>query len=208
MSWLSNLFASNKNPGTEANKYLDQIPDQVQPYYQPYQDAGKSSLEDLQKRYREMLDNPGETYNRIGAGYKQSPGYEATLRQAMSGANNAASLGAGGGLGSPGAINNTAQAAGDVANQDFEKYMQNVLGLNSQGLQGEQGLEQQGYGANTDYASMIAQLFNAKGTNAANATAGENQQRGQNWTNLFQLGGAVAPWAANKFWPTNPGQGS
>ena len=45
-----------------------------------------------------------------------------------------------------------AEAAGNVASQDFEKYLQHVLGLNTQGLEGEQGLEKQGYDANTDYA--------------------------------------------------------
>ncbi len=202
MSWLSNAFGgSQKNPADKAMPYLNQIPSQVQPYYQPYQEAGKSSLADLQERYKQMLDNPGEIYNKLGQGYQQSPGYAATLRQALSGANNAAALGGGGGLGSPGAINNTAQAAGDVANQDFEKYMQNVLGLNKQGLEGEQGIEQQGYGANTDYAQMLAQLAGTQGQYAFEGQKGKNANQSQNWSNLFSGLGSLLPWGANKLWP-------
>ena len=207
MSWFSNLFAGNKNPANEANKYLDQIPGQTQPYYQPYMDAGKGALEDLQNRYKQMLDNPGELFNKLGEGYKQSPGYEATLREALSGANNASALGGGGGLGSYGHQQLAAGAAGDVANKDFQQYINHILGLNSEGLKGEEGINQQGYSANTDYAQMLSQLYNAKGTNAANAAIGENQARGQNWSNLFSLAGGLAPWGANKMWPNNQKQG-
>ena len=99
MSWFSKMFGGHQqNPADKAMPYLNQIPGQVQPYYQPYQEAGKSSLADLQQRYKQMLENPGEIYNKLGEGYKQSPGYENTLRNAMAGANNAAALGGGGGL--------------------------------------------------------------------------------------------------------------
>lgn len=192
MSWLSNLFAHNKNPADSANNYLNKIPDETKPYYDPYINAGKESLDTLKDQYGQMTNNPGEFYNKIGAGYKESPGYQAALRQALSGANNAAAMGGGGGLGSPGAINNSAQAAGDVANQDFEKYINHVLGLHTEGLGGQQTLETQGQNAGADYASMLAQLRNAQANNAFNATSGENQQRGQNWQNIFRLGGTIA----------------
>lgn len=191
MSWFSNLWQKNKDPSQEANKYYDQIPGQVAPHYDPYINAGKESLDKLKAEYEQMINNPGELYNKLGAGYKESPGYEATLRKALSGANNAAAMGGGGGLGSPGAINNTAQAAGDVANKDFETYLKHVLGLHTEGLGGEQTLETQGQNSDTDYASMLAQITNAKAGNAFNQATGENQQRGNQWSDIFKTIGTV-----------------
>lgn len=207
MSWLSNAFGGNKNPNTEANNYLNQIPGQVKPYYDPYINAGKDSLDKLTKHYGDLTDNPGKVFGDLGAAYTQSPGYAATLREALSGANNAAALGGGGGLGTYGHQELAAGAAGDVANKDFEQYINHVLGLHTEGLQGEQGIENQGFSANKDYASMIAQLLNAQGTNAANTASAHNQQTGNNWSNLFSTLSSVAPWAANHFFPNQPEQG-
>ncbi len=191
MSWFSNLWHKNKDPSQEANKYYDQIPGQVAPHYDPYINAGKESLDKLKAEYELMLNNPGELINKLGSGYKQSPGYEATLRAALSGANNAAALGGGGGLGSPGAINNTAQVAGDVANKDFETYLKHVLGLHTEGLGGEQTLETQGQNADTDYAAMLAQILNAKAGNTFNQTTAQNQNNGQHWSNIARIGGTA-----------------
>ena len=192
MSWLSNIFG-HRNPEREANNYLNQIPGETKPYYDPYINAGKENLGKLNDYYSQLRDNPGEVFNQLGAGYKQSPGYAATLREALSGANNAAALGGGGGLGAYGHQQLAAGAAGDVANKDYEQYINHILGLNTQGTQGQQHLEDQGYGAGTDYASMLASLRNAQGTNAANAAGAQNQRSSQNWGNLFSaLGGAAS----------------
>lgn len=208
MSWLSNIFGgSQKNPADAAMPYLNKIPGQVQPYYQPYQEAGRAELGDLTARYREMLDNPSAVYNQAASGYTQSPGYAATLREALAGANNAAALGGGGGLGTPGHQQYAATAAGDVANKDFQDYLSKVLGLHTQGLEGEQGLEAQGYGANTDYGQMLAQLLGTQGQYAFEGQKGNNAAQSQNWSNLFSGIGAISPFIANKFFPTSSAKG-
>jgi len=81
MSWLSNAF-KHRDPEKEANKYLDQIPGQSKELYDPYMNAGKESLDKLKTYYDQLMNNPGETFNKLGEGYKQSPGYAATLREA------------------------------------------------------------------------------------------------------------------------------
>lgn len=192
MSWLSSSFG-RRNPEKEANRYLDKIPGQTKPLYDPYMNAGKESLDKLKTYYDQLMNNPGETFNKLGEGYKQSPGYAATLREALSGANNAAALGSGGGLGAYGHQELAAGAAGDVANKDYEQYIKHVLGLNKQGVEGQQTLEDQGYDATKGYADVLNSTANAQGTNAANAASGQNQRSGKNWSNLFGfLGGAGA----------------
>lgn len=201
MSWFSNLFGKRRDPGKEANDYLNQIPGKTAPYYDPYINAGKESLDKLTNYYDRLMNEPGKVFSELGSGYQQSPGYAATLREALSGANNAAALGGGGGLGSYGHQQLAAGAAGDVANKDFEQYINHVLGLNQRGTTGEQTLESQGQNASTDYASMIASIFNAQGINAANSALGQNQAQGQNWSNIFNAVGNIAPWAVNRFFP-------
>lgn len=206
MSWLSELFHT-RNPGKEANDYLNQIPGDTKPYYDPYITAGKENLDKLNDYYSKLRDNPGGIFDELGKGYKHSPGYEATLREALSGANNAAALGGGGGLGAYGHQQLAAGAAGDVANKDFEQYINHILGLHGQGVEGQQTLENQGYNAGTDYASMIAQLRNAQGTNVANDASAHNQRNSQNWSNIFSTLGQVAPWAVNRWFPSKPAGG-
>ncbi len=179
------------NPADKAMPYLNQIPGKTQPYYQPYQEAGKTSLSDLQKRYSQLLNNPTEIYDKLGEGYQQSPGYAATLREALASANNAAAMGGGGGLGSYGHQQLAATAAGDVANKDYEQYINHMLGLYGGGLSGEQAIENQGYGANTDYAQLLANLLGTQGQYKFLGQNAKNQASAQSNSNLFNALGAI-----------------
>lgn len=191
---LNSLGKKPGDPNQAANDYLNRIPGETKDYYDPYIQSGKDSLEKLKTNYSQMMDNPGDYFNKLGSGYKQSPGYEATLREALAGANNSAALGGAGGLGTPGAISTAAGAAGDVANKDYEQYINHILDLNKQGTQGEQTLETQGQNASDQYASMIASLRNTQGTNAANAVTARNQKQSQDSSNLFGTLGTIGGW--------------
>src|SRR3990167_2203290 len=191
MSWFSNIFGGGhtRNPATAGINELNKIPGQVSPYYKPYQDTGMAAMEDLKKRYGQMLDNPGELYNQMGAGYKQSPGYQFQLQQALDQANNAMAMG--GQAGTPQHQQLDASVTQGIASQDYEKYLNHIMDMYGKGIEGEQGFNQQGYNANTDYAQMLGQLGSAKGQYAYGGQAGENQRRAQNWSNLFQGLGAI-----------------
>ncbi len=201
MSWLSNLFGGggNKNPANAAMPYLNQIPGQTQPYYQPYQDAGKGALSDLQKQYGDLINDPGAMYAKMGEGYKQSPGYKFKLQQGLDASNNAMAMG--GQLGTPQHQQLDSEVSQGIAGQDYNDYMQNIMGLYGQGLQGEQGLNTMGYGANTDYGQMLAQLLGTKGQYAFGGQAGQNQQKSQNLSNLLSLIGMGGMGVMNHYWP-------
>lgn len=180
---LFGLFGKKKNPMDEANKYLNQIPGQMQPYYQPYQQAGLDTLKQLQGEYGKLLGDPNAMYNKFAEGYKESPGYQFKLKQALGAGNNAAA--AGGFAGSPEHEQLSMQTANDIASQDFNNYLSQIAGLYGQGLQGTQGLENQGYGANTDYANMLGQLLGQQGKMAYEGANAANTASGQNWGNIF-----------------------
>jgi hypothetical protein len=157
-----NAFGNKgKSPGKSANEVLDQIPGQTKPYYQPYMDAGGKALGTIQGEYGGLLN--GETQNKLGANYKESPGYKYLLQTALQGTNNAAA--AGGMLGTPQHAEQNAATAEGIASQDYNNYINNQIGLYGKGLSGEEGLNEQGYNANKSYADQLAQITGQKASN-------------------------------------------
>ena len=145
MSWLSELFHGGKNPANEAMPYLNKIPGAVNPYYQPYINQGQQANQNLMGQYGNLINNPGQKFSEFGQGYKESPGYQFKLNQALQAGNNAAA--AGGMAGSPQHEQQNIQIGNDIASQDFNDYINHIMGLYGYGLQGEQGLGEQGYRA-------------------------------------------------------------
>ena len=170
-----------KTPGEAANKYLDQIPGQTGQYYKPYQQAGEGALNTLQGEYGGLLS--GDKQNQLGANYKESPGYQFALKQALQGGNSAAA--AGGLLGTPQNTQQNQELASDLASKDYNNYIQNQLGLYGQGLSGEQGLNQQGFDANKSYADMLAQISGQKAQNAYSDQAAKNKAQAGGLSDLF-----------------------
>jgi hypothetical protein len=162
MNFFKSLFGGGggKNPADEAMKYLDQIPGQTQPYYEPYINAGKGALNQLQGQYGQMLNNPGAMYDKFAKGYKESPGYQLRLKEALNAGNSAQA--AGGMLGTPQHERTNMGLATDVASQDFENYLNHILGLHTEGLDTANKINTMGYGASTGYADSLANLLGTK----------------------------------------------
>jgi hypothetical protein len=193
LSSIKNMFFGS-SPSASANRYLDQIPDQMSPYYQPYMDAGKESLGTLKGQYGDLINDPGQKYADLGKGYKQSPGYQYKLQQALGAQANAQARG--GMLGTQQDQTYAAQTANDIASQDFNDYMDKVTGLYGEGIKGEQGLEEQGYDANTSFGNMVGSIYGQKGRNAYDERQAENAQRAKMWSDVFKtIGGMGMPGA-------------
>ncbi len=53
---IYNMFGGGgKNPADAGNKYISQIPGQTKQYYDPYMQAGKGAMGDLQNQYKDLL---------------------------------------------------------------------------------------------------------------------------------------------------------
>ena len=209
MSWLSEWASGGKNPSNEANKYLDQIPGAVNPYYQPYINQGQDANKMLMEQYQQLLGNPGDLFSNLGKGYQQSPGYQFKLNQALQSGTNAAA--AGGMAGSPAHEQQNMQLANDIASQDYNDYMQNILGMYGLGLSGEQGLSNQGFNASTGYGDILGSNLAQQGGLAYQGQAAQNANRNQMMNNLISTGATLAGgpagnWAANKLTGTKPWQ--
>lgn len=156
MSWLSSLFGGDdsqqymgSNPAGAAMPYLDQIKGE---YLSP------------------------EAYNTIASQYKQSPGYQFRLKQAMLAGNNAA--GAGGMLGSGQHQFENMSTAEGLANQDYNNWWQQRMGLNQDlgsvlgqkaqygfaGQAGQNQLQAQQQKQQQDFMNQLLSLFGGLGT--------------------------------------------
>lgn len=181
MSWFDSIFG--KNPADSANQYISQIPGQTNQYFDPYFQAGKNSLGPLQDQYHQLLSDPGGLMNKLGASYKESPGLQRNIQQAMQAGGHAAA--AGGMAGSPQHEQENMQAATDISSKDYNQYMQNMLGMYGQGLSGQQGMAGMGQQAGQSMADMISQALAQQGANAYQGQAGRNQNRSSIFNNIL-----------------------
>jgi hypothetical protein len=192
---LAGLFGnkgSKNNPGAAANQYLNQIPGAINPYFQPYINAGQQTSPQLQQLYSQLSSSPGNFYNWLGTGYHESPGYQFKLQQGLGAAGNAAA--AGGFLGTPMHQQNATQIAEGYANQDFNDYLNQVLGLFQGGIAGQEGIANKGYGASQRYGENLGNVLGQQAQYGYAGKAGENQGKTQNWANIVGGLSQAAPW--------------
>lgn len=187
MSWFSHLIGGSKgqNPGEAANKVLDQVPGTIKPYYEPYINQGQQAGNKLNDYYSQMLDDPGALYSKFGQGYKESPGYQFKLQQALNAGQNASA--AGGMAGTPQNQYQQMGIAEGFANQDYEEYMKHIMDLFGGGISGNQKFQEQGYGASMGLGDSLA---NNLGSQAQYKYAGEdfkNKQHQQRMKNFMSL---------------------
>lgn len=175
-------MAFYQDPSSNAEDTLNQIPSTITPYYQPYINAGQQSLQTLGNQYgnllgnysqlqsvlTQLLMNPGGTLNTLGAGYEQSPGYSWEVQQGQEAAENAAD--AGGYAGTPQDQQYQAEMTEGIANQDYNQWLNEVLGIGKTGLKGVgklygtglsgvENLNKMGYDASSQLAEGLAQYL-------------------------------------------------
>ena len=153
---LATGFFGNKDP-SEAARMIDNIPGRVKPFLNPYIGAGQGAIPYLQQQYAGLTSDPSGFINRIGAGYKESPGFKFALEKALAGGNRASA--AGGMGGSPSSSLWGMETAQGLASQDYNTFLQNALSQYGLGLKGEEGLANMGEKAATGYGDLLSQAL-------------------------------------------------
>lgn len=176
-----------QNPANKASGYLDQIPETLRPYFEPYIKAGQGTIPTLQGQYNNLLNNPGELYQKLASGYQSSPGYDFAKKQALGAIDNAAA--AGGSLGSMGHQQQAGEMATNLANKDFNDYLNQILGLYGSGLSGTQDMFKTGFGASTNFGEDLAQALMSQGNLAYAGQQNQNNFRGGLLQSLAGLAG-------------------
>jgi hypothetical protein len=179
------------NPATAAMPYLNQIPQ----YFNSYFNAGQKALPQLLGTYSSMATPGGATnnYNQLASSFTASPGYQYNVDQATQGANAAAA--AGGQAGSPAEQQALAGQISGISAQDFNNYMAQVMGLQSQGLQGLSGINQMGYEAGSD----LSRNLQSQAMLAYKGQAGQNQYNANESKNMWDTLGSMAGGFAGYF---------
>lgn len=147
------------NPSDSAMEYINNANSGNQ-YLKPYQRAGAGILDPWQEQLMQIMQDPSAMMRMFGEGYQQSPGYQFQADEMTKRMNQSAA--AGGYVGSPAAQSQLAEQINGLASQDYYKYMDNILGLYGQGLQGAQGMAGMGMNAasqmsQNDYNRAMAQ---------------------------------------------------
>jgi hypothetical protein len=173
-----------------ASPYLQQMQGNTEKYMNPYINAGQGAMGTLQGQYQNLLSNPGQMYNQMGAGYQQSPGYQHNVDEMSRAIGNSAS--AGGYGGSLMHQNELAKNIHGLANQDYMQYMQNMLGMYGQGLQGMGNVNQMGYNASTNAANTLNDMLAKQASLAYNSAANEQSSSGGMGAGLGGLLGGAA----------------
>ena len=195
------LFHHYEDPAKKANKYVSQIPGAVNPYYDPYVQAGNQAMGQLQGQYGQMMglydplsqaymqsmQDPTAVLGGITSQYQTSPYEQYEQQNAMTSMNNA--MQAGGMTGTPEHQTMAAQKSSDIANKYMQDYLKAALGIRSQGmagtanlfgkgLSGLQGLNKLGFEGSKDMASAIAQTLMNQANLSYAGTAAKNQHYG------------------------------
>jgi hypothetical protein len=200
MSFFRSLFGGGgggPNPADAGMGYLNRIPGETRPYYQPFIESGQQASNIANPVYGQMTQNPNDFLNAIMRNYNPSEGYRYKQREMERAMAN--SQAAGGFIGTPYAQQQQAEQVQGLLGQDMQEFLRNILGIQGAGLEGQENRMNRGYNASNDYANVI-------GTNLGNqaqlAFQGQAQQNANNMArrnarmNFF---GGLARTGANMF---------
>lgn len=183
--FLGGLFGNSDDPYKKAQEQYEKWGNKAEGAQRPWQQAGEGAIGDYQK-WLQSQENPGEFVNNLMADYQESPYANYLQKQSLRAGQNAAS--AGGLSGSTPLFQQLQQNAGNISSEDMQKWLQNVLGVNTQYGQGQQNLIQGGQGAANHLTDFYNQMGNRMGENAW------NQERGRQndfWNKFGGIGSMI-----------------
>lgn len=179
------LFGNSGSPYDKAMQQYQQYGNMAAGGLQPYNQAGIGAIGDYQKWLKGQED-PTKFINNLMGGYQESPYAKYMQNQAMLAGQNAGS--ANGMLGSTALMQQMQQNAGNIASQDQNQWLQNVLGINKQYGEGQNNLMAGGQNA----ANSLANLYGHMGDQMGQAAYGQEAGRKNDfWNMLGGVGGLI-----------------
>jgi len=179
---LAGIFGHPERPYQAEMGQYQQALGQGIGYQQPFYQAGVGAIPQYQNWLAQEQD-PVAFMNRLMSQYQQSPYAKQETDAAMRALQNQAS--ASGLIGSTPYMQAGEQTARDIAAQDMQSWLANVLGINTQYGQGQQTLMQGGQQSANAITNMIGQY----GKNMAQTAGQQQAARQSNFGNI--LGGAL-----------------
>ncbi len=182
-SGFDKLMGQGKyDPASKAMPYLNQAQDQ----YLPYQQQGQAAYNQLNPVYSQMTQDPAAYLEQLMGGYEPSKTYQTHRDEALNAIGNTAA--AGGMRGSPQDIINSTRLSDSLLGSDMQQWLQNVMGLQGMGLQGQQHFYDTGVGATSD----IANILGSKGGLSFQSQSQQNQRAMDLLNSLIKGGTSIA----------------
>ncbi len=193
MGFWNNLFGGGNQE--DPMQYLNQIPQQTGQYLNPYIQQGQQAGSAAQGQYGQMAQNPMDFLNQIMAGYKPSQGYQ--YKQGVMGRDMANTAASGGFRGT----NEDQRQRGELINalmgQDMQQYLQNVLGIQGTGLQGQELGAGRGFQASGDMANITGTNLSERAGLRMNQENQRITDRGNMMKMLASIAGAASGVTGN-----------
>lgn len=193
MSWLSDFFKGGKNPADAAMPYLNEIPGMEHKAYDPYIGYGKDAATTMNPIFSQMGKDPVAFLENIMKGYEPSKSYQLREEEASRAAGNTAA--AGGMRGSLSDIKNQARIADSLLGEDMQQWLQNVMGIQTEGLTGLNHFFDTGFDATKGLTGDLANVLGTKAQLAFQGQANQNQSRSDLLSGLVKALGSVAGFA-------------
>lgn len=159
------------NPADAGMGYLNRIPAEVGKYYQPFISSGQQAEQITNPIYGQMSQNPQDFLNSIMRGYNPSEGYRFKERELGDALRNTAA--AGGFVGTPYHQQQQGELTSGLLSQDMQQFLNNILGIQGTGLQGQENRIGRGYNAATGYGNILGSNLAQQGGLAMQGAASQ-----------------------------------
>lgn len=143
--------------GYNQGHYLNKIEPMEHENYDPYIQRGQRAGGILEDQFGRMSQDPTGYIDDIMGNYRNTPGFQQRLGEALKAARSSAA--AGGRAGTIESIGQQAQLEDRLLGQDMQQYLDNVLGVQRTGLSGEQGLYGTGFNATQNLTGDLSNLY-------------------------------------------------
>lgn len=190
MSWLSDFFSGGKNPADAGMPYLNQIPGMEKGYLEPYINRGNEAYNTMNPQLTQMGSDPAAFLEKLMGSYQPSKSYQLRLGEAQKSAGNTAA--AGGMRGSLNDITNESRIADSLLGEDMQQWIQNLMGLQKEGIGGLQHASDQGFNAATGLSGDLSNVLGTQAGLAFQGQANQNQSRSDLLSGIMKALGGIA----------------
>lgn len=186
------MFSPGTNPADKGMPYLNQIPGELKQYYDPYIGYGKSAYDTMNPQLSQMTTDPAAYMDKLMASYEPSKAYQLQKDEMTKAAGNTAA--AGGMRGSLSDITGEARITDTLMGNDMQRWLDNALGIQRTGLQGEGNIFSTGYQASSSLADNLSNVLGSQAQLAFQGQREQNQDKNDLMKSLLGMGGGAANW--------------
>ena len=190
MGFFSNIFGKQRSASSAADPFLRQLDEMARNNYNPHVQRGERAAQSLEPLFKRFSEDPTGYLNELQQGYKPSTGYNFKRNELEEQARNAAA--AGGFSGTPYHQQQQTRLVEGLLNDDMQQWLQNIMGIQSTGLTGQQGFANTGYNATESLTDILGSNLNQRAQMAYRDQEEKNARRMARFNKLLELGGTAA----------------